>query len=175
MEPTVAEGGKAAPVLETERLTLRAYGARDFEAFANYFSSERSRHTDGPIGRSAAWDRFSTGVGNWALLGYGAWSVLDRWDGRLIGLVSLNPPLLLPEPELGWILYLEADEGKGLALEAARRARTFASDALGLQGLLSCIDAGNPRSANLAERLGARRDRTLVVPGEPQTLVYRHW
>lgn len=179
MESPVASGtggpaGSEAPVLETERLRLRPYLLDDFEAFATYFASGRARYTDGPVGRAVAWDRFASGAGNWGLRGYGAWSVERLADARLVGLVSLNPPLLLPATEMGWILYSASDEGQGYAVEAAARARDFAFGLPGVSELLSGIRKDNRSSIALAGRLGAVVDPALRVEGEPETLVFRH-
>ncbi|MEM7766602.1 MAG: GNAT family N-acetyltransferase [Pseudomonadota bacterium] len=162
-----------APVLATERLVLRPYQWSDFEAFAAYFASPRSEFTDGPVSRERAWDMFAAGAGNWRLVGYGAWSVERRDDGVHLGLVSLNPPMALPEPELGWILW-DGFEGKGYGLEAAQTARDFAFASLGWRGLLSNIHRRNTRSIRLAERMGCTIDPGVLPPDPATDRVYRH-
>ncbi|MEO1787564.1 MAG: GNAT family N-acetyltransferase [Pseudomonadota bacterium] len=163
-----------APVLTTERLRLRPYRLEDFDAFATYFGSERSRYTDGPVGRDFAWSLFAAGSGNWMLLGYGAWAIEHRESGRVLGLVALNPPTVLPSPELGWILFSPKQEGQGLASEAVRCARVYAFREVGFTRLLSGIHRDNHRSIAMALRLGAKLDPGLAVEGEPETRVYVH-
>ncbi len=166
-------GFESAPVLSTDRLSLRPYVAEDFEPFASYFGSSRSKFTDGPIAREAAWDLFCAGAGRWALVGYGAWSVERRADGAHVGLVSLNTPIALPEPELGWILW-DGFEGAGYAYEAAIAARTFAWSRLNWAALLSCIHVENAPSIRLAERLGCVLDGEVSGPDPAVDLIYRH-
>ena len=43
------------PTLETERLVLRAPGIGDFEPFAAFYASERSKFVGGPLDREGAW------------------------------------------------------------------------------------------------------------------------
>ena len=163
----------AAPDLQTERLVLRAYRLEDFEAFASYYASPRSRFTDGPVSRQAAWDMFTGGAGRWLIAGHGAWAIERRTDGAAVGLVSLNTAIDLPEPELGWILW-DGFEGQGYAVEAARTALEFAFHSLDWSTLLSGISHDNARSIQLAERLGATPAPDVQVAGENDTVFYRH-
>jgi RimJ/RimL family protein N-acetyltransferase len=158
--------------LNTDRLNLRHYEFRDFDPFAEYFASERSRYTDGPVPRDRAWDMFASGAGRWSLLGYGAWAIERRSDGVMAGLVSLNPPFAIGEPELGWILW-EGFEGQGFAAEAAAAALRFAWDELGWTTLVSGIHEANTKSIRLAGRLGACLDQSVFYPREPETRFYR--
>lgn len=163
----------AAPTLETERLVLRPYKLSDFDAFAAYFASARSAFTDGPVSREMAWDLFTAGAGRWVIAGHGAWSIATKSADASVGLVSLNTPITLPEPELGWILW-DGSEGHGFALEAATAAREFAFDILQWPTLVSGIHKDNARSIRLAERMGAQLDPTLRRDDEPETLFFRH-
>jgi RimJ/RimL family protein N-acetyltransferase len=160
------------PTLTTERLTLRAPEAADFEGYAAFFASERSVWEDGPLDRAAAWAEFATAAGGWVLRGFGSFSLVERASGRYLGEVGLYQPSHYPEPELGWILVAEA-EGRGFAAEAARAVRDWAYATLGFGPLVSYIAEGNRRSIRLAERLGA-----VLEPGarasDPGAIVYRH-
>ncbi|MEO0816290.1 MAG: GNAT family N-acetyltransferase [Pseudomonadota bacterium] len=164
---------REAPVLETERLVLRPYRLEDFDAFAAYFASSRSRFTDGPVSRIQAWDLFTAGAGRWAIAGHGAWSITVRGDDAGIGLVALNTPITLPYPELGYILW-QGFEGRGTAREAAEAARDFAFDRLGWSTLISGIHKDNASSIRLAERMGAVADSSIKLEDEPETLFFRH-
>ncbi|MEM1106667.1 MAG: GNAT family N-acetyltransferase [Pseudomonadota bacterium] len=163
----------AAPRLETARLVLREYRRQDFEAFSAYYASPRSKFTDGPIPRQRAWEMFAAGSGRWPLVGYGAWTVALKGTEQTLGLVSLNTLIELEYPELGYILWPEA-EGNGFAFEAVSAARDFAANHLGLSDLVSCIHEENARSIRLAVKLGALRDRRLERPDAPATQVFRH-
>ena len=160
------------PVIETARLRLRAPTLDDFEPYAGFWASERSRWEDGPLTRVQAWKEFASAVGLWALRGYGAWSVEDRATGAYLGEAGLFQPIHYPEPDIGWMVVPEA-EGKGIAREAALAVRDWCYKVRGLTLLMSYIDPRNARSIRLAERLGAARDAAAPCP-YPGDLVYRH-
>lgn len=161
------------PVIETARLRLRAPRIGDFDAWAAIECSERGRFIDGPMTREDAWLDFAQATATWLLRGHGLWSVEGKADGALLGFVLIGFEPGDREPELGFLVS-EAAEGKGLAHEAARAARSHAFDTLGWETLVSYIDHGNARSVALAERLGAIRDHAAeAAVGEP-VLVYRH-
>ena len=165
----------ACPTIDTGRLRLRPYRIEDFEPLAELMASDWSVHMGGPFGRQVTWAYFASETANWALRGHGGWSV-ELKDGTLAGQVSLNRMAHWPEVELGWTVW-PAQEGKGIAFEAAQAARDWAFGPGGLSTLVSYISPGNARSIALAKRLGAARDAEAPLPeGETpdDTHVYRH-
>ena len=163
----------AIPTLETERLILRPIRPEDFEVYAAFYETERSRLRGGPLSRNEAWVEFAAEIGHWSLRGYGFWAVDEKATGAYCGLVGLWNPEGWPAPEVGLLVW-EQHEGKGIAREAAIRARTYAFETLGWPQVASCISDGNMRSIKLAERLGAKLDRRVSRPGRPDFLVYIH-
>jgi len=161
------------PVINTERLTLRAPRLEDFEPYAAYFASDRAKLERGRRDRAGAWKEFSAVAGQWLLRGYGGFSIEDRASGGYLGEVGVFHEEHYPEPELGWMVVTAA-EGRGIAYEAALAARRWAYRTLGLKTLVSYIDADNARSIRLAERLGASRDDEAPHPEDEPCLVYRH-
>lgn len=159
-----------APILQTERLTLRAPRLADFERWAEFFASDRSRHERGPLDRIEGYKTWAADVALWTLRGYGPFGLDDRATGDYLGEVGIYQPEGYPGPELGWFVVPEA-EGKGYAAEAAR-AHAFRD--LGWTTAVSYIDPANARSIALAERLGAIRDEKAAHPGDAPCLVYRH-
>lgn len=159
-----------APILQTERLTLRAPRLADFERWAEFFASDRSRHERGPLDRIEGYKTWAADVALWTLRGYGPFGLDDRATGDYLGEVGIYQPEGYPGPELGWFVVPEA-EGKGYAAEAAR-AHAFRD--LGWTMAVSYIDPANARSIALAERLGAIRDEKAAHPGDAPCLVYRH-
>lgn len=161
------------PTLTTKRLILRAPQARDFDNVAHFFAdADRSWGFGGPKDRTDAWRWFASMIGHWALHGFGFWMV-DTRAGDPVGFVGLWAPEGWPEPELGWVMF-EGTEGKGFAFEAAQEARRFAYEVLELGPLTSNIFPGNARSVALAERLGARFERSYDNVTHGTELVYRH-
>ncbi|MEL6211315.1 MAG: GNAT family N-acetyltransferase [Pseudomonadota bacterium] len=163
------------PVLETERLVLRAPKMADFAAFADHCASDRATFSTGRLTRAQSWREFASAAGAWALQGHGAWSIADK-DDTYLGEIAILHPAEFPEVELGWTVMAPA-EGKGIAFEAARAALSWAFEVRGLATLVSYITPGNTRSIALARRLGAVWDADAALPeGETaqDTVVYRH-
>ena len=159
------------PVLETERLTLRAPRESDLEAMVAFSASGRTVFLGGPMDRWQTWRGLLANIGHWVLRGYGFWSV-DTRSGDFVGRVGVIYHDGWPEPELAWHLF-DGFEGKGYAFEAALAARAPAGGARGMGALISMINPGNARSIALAERLGARFER--ADPGRVKPFhVYRH-
>jgi RimJ/RimL family protein N-acetyltransferase len=162
------------PVLETARLILRAPAPRDFEPFAAYFASERARFTGGPLDRNLAWRAFCGVTGNWVQRGYSFFVLEERAGGRAVGMAGPWFPEGWPEPEIGWQIWDAADEGRGLAREAAEAARGFAYDTLGWPTAISLIAEGNARSQALARRLGCAPDGIFAHAQFGELGVWRH-
>ncbi|AAV96485.1 GNAT family N-acetyltransferase [Ruegeria pomeroyi] len=160
------------PVIETERLILRGPRESDFEAFAAFGASDRSRFVGGPFPRFRSWGGFLATYGHWALRGYGMWMVEERATGATAGRIGFIFNDGWDEPELGWHIF-DGFEGKGYAYQAASAARAHGAQHFGLDGVISYIDPANTRSLRLAERLGAQYERDGEVAGHP-CQVWRH-
>ncbi|MEO1677683.1 MAG: GNAT family N-acetyltransferase [Pseudomonadota bacterium] len=161
------------PVLASERLVLRAPALKDWPGCAAFLADDRSRFVGGVLNEGRAWRMYCNVVGHWALRGYGLFAYCEPDTDRAIGLTGPWYPADWPELEIGWTVWRKEDEGKGLAFEAATRARAWIYGTLGVPTLVSYIDPTNDRSIALAERLGATRDDNAARP-EPDDLVYRH-
>lgn len=161
----------AIPTIETERLTLCPPVMADFDAYAAFVTGPRTGYMGGPHGRDTAWAWFCNDVAGWHLCGMGG--LIIRRDDAAIGQVSLCAGPQFPEPELGWMIFDPANEGAGLATEAARGLRDWALGPRALSTIVSYIDAANAPSIRIAERLGAVRDDAAATPGGMATLVYR--
>ncbi len=161
------------PRIETEQLILREYRQSDFDDFASFYATSRSRFIGGPVPRELAWRGLAAHLGHWALRGFGFWAVEEKATGAFCGHVGLWHPEGWPEPEVGWVLMAPA-EGRGIALEAAFAARHHAYATLNWPTAISLIDPENSRSLRLAERMGCWRegDFTHVRLGPMQ--IWRH-
>jgi RimJ/RimL family protein N-acetyltransferase len=161
------------PVLDSPRLRLRAPVLGDFDLWACIFRGPSGVHLGGPFDRDEAFTEFAAAMGLWLLRGHGPWTITDRDTGAALGFVLIGFEPGDQEPELGWLLAPGA-EGQGFATEAAALVLDHART-LGLPGLLSYIDADNPRSAAVARRLGARRDAAAEAAVEDVCHAYRHF
>lgn len=160
------------PVLETDRLRLRAPKLDDLPALNAFFQTDRSAMVGGPLGERDVHRMMLSTIGSWALKGHGMWHVADKITDAYLGAVGILFGPGWHEPELGWNL-LQTAEGRGIAFEAAQAARRYAALHLGHDGVISYIAPENTRSATLAKRLGAtlEREDTLF---EHTVHVYRH-
>lgn len=163
------------PVIETERLILRAPRLADYEPFVDFSLTERARFVrPAEYDRWKAWRSFGHIVGHWVLRGFGLFLIEERATGTALGMAGPWFPEGWPEREIGWSIWPEEAEGRGFAREAALAARGFAYRSLGWRTAVSYIDPENARSIALAERLGAVRDPAAGHPGTAPCLVFRH-
>jgi RimJ/RimL family protein N-acetyltransferase len=161
-----------APLLRTERLTLRPHRLGDWEPIAAFFASDAARYVGGPLPRPRAWHGFASDVGSWSLLGFGYWGVDETATGTFVGQVGLGKPAHFPEAEIGWIIFPEFQR-RGFAYEAALAVRDYAFGALGWATAVSYIDPENAASIALARKLGCVEDPE-AARWDPDDLVFRH-
>lgn len=175
--------------LETERLVLRPFEPRDFDALYEMHSDDEVVRFLYNNARShdearALLERKIAGA---SIHGEGEWlsaAAVRRDDGSLVADVSL---LWASEAhrqgEIGFIVH-PSHHGRGYATEAARPLVGFGFEALGLHRIVGRTEARNVGSARVLEKLGMRREAQLVenewVKGEWQSeLVYavlaREW
>ncbi|MEO0487609.1 MAG: GNAT family N-acetyltransferase [Pseudomonadota bacterium] len=149
------------PVLETERLTLRAPAASDWDTISPIWKSQRGQYIGGPFDEEDAWLDFAQAVAGWMLRGLGYWTITVTATGAPIGIIGIGAEVEDPELEFGWLL-IESAEGQGYAFEAAQAVRSYAFDTLGMSTLISFVDRRNTRSAALARKLGATQDDSVL-------------
>lgn len=151
-----ARFGALVPVLETDRLILRAPCVEDVPDWSAIFAPDDD-FLGTPMDAEEAFANFATYVGGWMLNGHGIWTMTLRGDGTRIGFTMVGLEWGDAEPELGWML-LPAYRGHGYATEAADAARDHAFSLFGPGETVSYIDAGNIKSARVAQKLSANRD-----------------
>ncbi len=162
----------AAPLLTTERLTLRPLRMEDFPPFAAFYASDAASFIGGPMTGRRAWYVFAGEVGSWNLMGFGAWAIEEQTTGAFAGQVALGKPPHFPEREIGWLVF-PAFQRRGYANEAAREARRFAYGALGWTTAVSYVDPENHPSIATARALGCAEDPAAAV-FDAGDLVFRH-
>ncbi|MGI1662435.1 GNAT family N-acetyltransferase [Palleronia sp. KMU-117] len=167
---------RAVPVIETERLRLRAPRVEDWPALEESWTSARAVYLGGPFTPEEGWSDFCRMVAGWLLRGVGYFTVERRESGEVLGFVGINHDWGDAELEEGWQVTAEA-EGKGYATEAARAVRDWAFTTLGLRGFVSYVDPANARSQALARRIGGVLDPEAPLTGpndDGHTIVFRH-
>jgi RimJ/RimL family protein N-acetyltransferase len=158
----------AIPVLETERLRLRAHRVDDFEAArAMWADPAVVRYIGGkPSTPQQTWMRILAYAGHWSLLDFGYWAIADRASDAFLGEIGFADfkrdfaPSCAGIPELGWALTTEAT-GRGIATEAARAACTWGDARFEHDRTVCLIDARNVASLGVARKCAyATFDRT---------------
>ena len=163
-----------APRLETKNLVLRGPEKRDAEPMMAFLlDQERAVGFGASPNRGDAWRWFTLNVGHWHWHGYGYFTIEDKETGAPCGITGIWNPVPWPEPELGWVVF-DGYEGRGIAYEAAKRARQWAYEDLGFTTLTSNIVPSNTRSKALARRLGATYERTYHNEHMGEDELWRH-
>jgi RimJ/RimL family protein N-acetyltransferase len=169
-----------APVLQTERLTLRPFRANDADAQAAMMGNAQvMRHIGGhPLNCEDSWRKLLCGAGLWRLFGFGYWAVEQRSDGAMIGQVGfaefmrdMEPPIR-GLPEMGWLFAHEA-AGRGYATEAATAGLAWIDETLRPRETVAIIDHANAASIRVAEKCGFSMREDALYRGESILLFRR--
>ena len=168
------------PIVETERLRLRAFRESDLDRWAAVMADPATvRYVGGqPLAREETWRRLLMSGGLWPMFGYGYWGAERKEDGLLVGHVGLADfkrelnPSIEGQPEAGWIFAPDA-HGQGLASEALKAVLAWADRALPGRTIAAIIDPGNAPSIRLAERCGFGAAEEATYKGEPILLFRR--
>ncbi len=162
------------PMIETARLRLRGPKPADFEAFAAFAASSRATYIGGAVGRIHAWRNFCHLTGHWLHRGYSMFILADRVTDAPLGSAGPWFPEGWPEPEIGWSIWDQGAEGRGLAHEAALATRAYAYENLGWTTAISLILDGNVKSQALALRMGCHLESDFTHEQFGKCNIYRH-
>lgn len=164
----------ADPILETARLRLVVPSADHLQAHEDFLASDRAAANGWGALPHDAWRSFAAIIGHRILRGFGPFIATAKSDGHVVGIFGPWHPGGQPEGEIKWSVWPAADEGQGLAHEAALAARSYAYATLGWATAVSYINPANLRSAALARRLGAVIDHDWTTPRGTTVTVWRH-
>ncbi|HWA31655.1 MAG TPA: GNAT family N-acetyltransferase [Rhizomicrobium sp.] len=156
------------PILETERLALRAHTLDDFAPYAAMRADPAVMKFMGKgdlMSEEDAWAKFQAMPGHWSLMGYGYWAVVEKTRGAYLGNIGYadkKRPSSHPAsgaPEMGWALAASA-HGKGYAGEALKAVLHWGRDHFGPARVVCVISDGNDASIRLAEKHGFQQFAT---------------
>jgi RimJ/RimL family protein N-acetyltransferase len=151
----------SVPVLETERLRLRAHNLADFDTYCTLWADTNViRYIDvAPNTREQSFGRMLRNAGHWSMLGFGSWLVEEKATGDFVGEVGMfdyrreiTPPLG-ETPEIGWILS-PAKHGHGYATEAVQALFAWGREKFRANELCCLIDPQNGASLRVAQKAG---------------------
>ncbi|MEO1702810.1 MAG: GNAT family N-acetyltransferase [Pseudomonadota bacterium] len=162
------------PVLETERLILRALRVDDLDGFFSiYVDADHARFISRVADRAKAFDKMCSLMGHWVLRGYGRFAVEEKSTRRFVGHVGASHLDETREPEFNYS-FVPQVSGSGFATEACSVALRYFYEVHGWQTAISEINAQNDKSLALAKRMGAAKE-TERDAGEFGVLeVWRH-
>ena len=170
----------AAPLLETERLRLRAHRPDDHAGCLAIWSDPQViRYIGGqPSSSEDAWKRVLRYAGLWSLLGYGYWAIEEKISGRYIGDIGHADfkrdvvPALEGMLECGWVLAPHA-HGKGYATEALLAIVAWAQAHLDAPPMACIIAPDNLASIRVAEKAGFRLWQNTTYHGDATVVFIR--
>jgi RimJ/RimL family protein N-acetyltransferase len=175
--------------LETERLVLRPFEERDYEAlYAIHSDAEVVRYLyNEPSDRDQARELLARKIAGSEWREEGDWlsaAVVLRESGDVVGDIALRWASNEHRTgEIGFI-FAPAGQGHGYATEAARAVLRLAFEGFGLHRVIGRAEARNAASTRVLEKLGMRREAHHVanewVKGEWQSevvyaLLDREW
>jgi RimJ/RimL family protein N-acetyltransferase len=144
------------PLLETERLRMRAFRISDIDDYAALNADpETTRFLGGPWDRGRAWRHLAFLIGHWKLGRPGMWALEEKETGAFLGAAGFSEPEGWPGFELAGILGRHW-WGHGYATEAAGAALDYAFTVLRKDLVISLVHPDNRASIRLVERLGER-------------------
>lgn len=169
-----------APVLQTQRLSLRPHRADDFHPSVTMFADPAvTRYIGGkPSTSQETWMRMLRYPGLWALLGYGYWAIEERATGTFIGEVGFADfkrdftPSISGIPEAGWVIAPNA-QGRGFATEACQAAHAWASEQIASSRAVCIIAPDNAASIRVAQNCGYREATHTTYRDQPTILFSR--
>lgn len=162
------------PILETERLSLRALTPEDAPFILELFNDPDWLKYIGDRGIRTLQD-----AANYIVKGpikmqaqHGVALHLVELKGQNIpiGMCGLIKRDTLEDIDLGYA-FLPAYRGQGYAYEISRAVLAYGRETFGLQRVVAIIDPRNQRSAHLLEKLGFAYESTFPLGGDPNLVV----
>jgi RimJ/RimL family protein N-acetyltransferase len=166
------EQNQPAPILETERLSLRRMTEADLDFLAGMLGDQEvMRHYPKPLQRAEAADWLQRVLASYQRNGHGFWLARLRDSGEPVGQVGLLGREIEGQPEVE-VAYMLARPfwGRGLATEAALSCRDHALEVLRAPRVVSMIRPENQPSLRVAARLGMVRIGATTHVGLPHDL-----
>jgi [ribosomal protein S5]-alanine N-acetyltransferase len=144
------------PVIETDRLFLRMFEARDLEAAHRLFNdgevqkylSPKNRRTREQL--EASLKKF---VGRWDERGFGLWCVTEKHCGEMIGYCGFQNFEQTADVEIVFG-YLKEYWGKGVATEALKACLNFGMEKLSFEKIFAVTNPANIGSIRVLEKSG---------------------
>jgi [ribosomal protein S5]-alanine N-acetyltransferase len=156
-------------VLETHRLILRPWTSGDVSSFHQLWGDPKVVWgRDALADRGAAEQALAAELRRWSASpqGQGAWAVVERSSGEIIGNVSLQDSTSSAgQVELSYHV-MSTRWNEGVATEASHAVLRYALLALGLKTVSAIVPVDHSPSCRVAEKLGMNRDGDVIHGGQ---------
>jgi RimJ/RimL family protein N-acetyltransferase len=149
------------PTLTSARLTLRPWRTDDVDAFHAIWGDPRVIWWGAARDRDESASILAKVLAHYEVYeaGLGWWAMVD--ESACVGNALLKRDPAVGEIEIGWHVA-RAAQRRGYATEAARVLVAHAFHTLGLRRLVATIVPDNRASIRVAEKLGMRREGTVI-------------
>ena len=180
--PGQTRSSDAIPVIETERLRLRAMEVEDLPDYVAMWADPVVLEHIGipPSSQEQTWTRLLRAHGLWSLFGFGFWAVEEKTSGRFAGEVGFAEfmremePSLVGTPEAGWV-FAAWSHGQGFATEAAQAALEWWDTHRHGARTVCIINASNSGSFRVAEKCGYKEFARTVYHDHPIAIMERRF
>ena len=158
---------KGRPIVETERLIVRALEPGDVEALAALWCDPAATaYLGGPRTFDAVCRTLRDDLALPEQPTFDLWPTIEKASGRLVGHCGLLDKEIAGRSEVELVYVIAPPAwGRGLATEAGRGIRDHAVTALGLRRLVALIHPENAASERVVAKLGFRREGEVERPG----------
>ncbi len=160
------------PILETERLKLRAFRQDDLDDLAAMVADEdQMRFYPRPKTRDEASAWISRNLALYKEYRFGFWFIEPRATSGFLGYCGIRPLALqgASEIEIGWHIR-KTVWNQGIATEAAMAARDLAFRRFGLLRLVAIIHPDHIASRRVAEKIGMHDETTTILDDYPAVI-----
>lgn len=165
-----------APILKTERLTLRWLTREDAPFIfallndADFIRNIGQRNV-GDLETAAAYIEKNIIGAGYKKLGFGNFLIIEKSTGQAVGTSSLVQRAGLGgDIDIGYAM-LPDSRGKGYAYEASLAVFQFAKDVLKLPRIVGICDPSNAPSIHLLQKLGLKFEKKMVL-NDKETSLY---
>ena len=146
-------------IIETDRLMLREYTLKDFDAIYEILSdTETMQHYPKPYDKTMTQNWIEWNIQNYKEYGFGIWAVILKETGNFIGDCGLTIQNIDGEllPEIGYHIH-KTYQRQGYGSEAARAVRDWAFKNTNYDCLYSYMKYTNTGSYSTAIANGMRK------------------
>jgi len=161
-------------IIETERLRLREYTLEDAPFTLALMNSEQwirnigdRKITSVEIAREYIEKSY---LPSYTVNGHGAYVVIQKETGTIIGACGLYKRPNLEHPDVGFA-FLPEYLGKGYGYESANAVMKYAKSTLNLTTILGITIEENTASRKLLEKLGLQQIDTIKMEGDDTELL----